>query len=101
WNHAAPLLAARIVMPGGQCSWTVLDDDGGTVQRMRDWIVHLEQTNMSPNTVRAYLRHVVDLANFLSINGSDLPSVTVALYDRFLAWRMSAPKGELPSAKLI
>ncbi|SDM77098.1 hypothetical protein SAMN05192555_11927 [Franzmannia pantelleriensis] len=27
-------------------SWTVLNHDGGTVDPLRDWIVHLEETNL-------------------------------------------------------
>ncbi len=88
-------------MPGGERSWTVLDDDGDVVDRVRAWIVHLEQTHASPNTVRAYVRHVVDLANFLAANGVDVEGVTILLYDRFLAWRLARRKNALPSPKLI
>lgn len=84
-----PWQAARIEMPGGRRSWTVLDDDGDVVERLRHWIVHLEQTHASPNTIRAYVRHVVDFANFLGANGAEIHEATVALYDGFLAWRLA------------
>jgi len=88
-------------MPHGPRSWTVLDDSGDVVGRIRDWIVHLEQINLSPNTIRAYVRHVVDFANYLSSNDTDPLGVTVPLYDSFLAWRTGSRRGPLPSPKLI
>jgi integrase len=99
--NQAPLQAARIEMPGGRRSWTVLDDHGEIVEWLRSWIVHLEQTRASPNTVRAYVHHVVDFANFLSANGASLREATVPLYDGFLAWRLVRRKDALPSPKLI
>lgn len=96
-----PWQAARIEMPGGRRSWTVLDDDGDAVEGLRHWIVHLEQTHASPNTIRAYVRHVVDFANFLGANGAGIHEATVALYDGFLAWRLARRKDALPSPRLI
>lgn len=78
-----------------------MDDQGDVVECLRRWIVHLDQTRASPNTVRAYVRHVVDFANFLSANGSGLHEATVVLYDSFLAWRLSRRKDSLPSPKLV
>lgn len=88
-------------MPDGTRSWTVLDDAGDVIESLRNWIVHLEQTRSSPNTIRAYLRHIVEFANFLSANGASLREVTVALYDGFLAWRLARWKDALPSPKLV
>ena len=96
-----PWQAARIEMPGGRRSWTVLDDDGDVVECLRHWIVHLEQTHASPNTIRAYVRHIVDFANFLSANGAGIHEATVMLYDSFLAWRLARRKDALPSPRLI
>lgn len=83
------LQPARIEMPDGRRTWTVLDERGDVVECLRHSIVHLVQTGASPNTVRAYFRHVVDFANFLRANGIDLPHATVPLYDSFLAWRLA------------
>ena len=88
-------------MPGGSRSWTVLDDRGDVVECVRHWIVHLEQTHASPNTIRAYVRHVVDFANFLSANGAGVHEATVPLYDSFLAWRLARRKDALPSPRLV
>lgn len=76
-------------MPDGRRSWTVLDDRGDIVECVRRWIVHLEQTHAAPNTIRAYVRHVVAFANFLSANDAGLHQATVPLYDGFLAWRLA------------
>lgn len=99
--EAASLYLVRIEMPDGRRSFTVLDDDGEVVGGLRRWIVHLEQTNASPNTIRAYARHVVDLANYLSVHGVSLSEISVPLYDNFLAWRVAARKASLPSPKLV
>jgi site-specific recombinase XerD len=88
-------------MPGGRRSWTVLDDDGDVVECLRHWIVHLEQTHASPNTIRAYVRHVVDFANFIAANGAGIHEATVSLYDSFPAWRLARRKDALPSPRLI
>ena len=37
-------------------SWTVIDADHNTIDIVRDWIIHLEETNASPNTISAYAR---------------------------------------------
>ena len=78
-----------------------MDDGGDIVECCRRWIVHLEQTHASPNTVRAYVRHVVAFANFLSANDAGLHQATIPLYDGFLAWRFAARKDALPSPRLV
>ena len=74
-------------MPDERRSWTIIDGAGETVTDLRHWIVHLEQTHCSPNTIQAYARHMVDLANYLAANESSLARITVPLYDDFLRWR--------------
>ncbi|WP_254657309.1 site-specific integrase, partial [Sphingobium fuliginis] len=100
-SSPSPWQAARIELPDGRRSWTVLDDRGDIVECCRRWIVHLEQTHASPNTVRAYVRHVVEFANFLSANDAGLHQATVPLYDSFLAWRLATRKDALPSPRLV
>lgn len=100
-SHSAPLRLVRIRMPDERRSWTIIDGAGETVGDLRHWIVHLEQTHCSPNTIRAYARHVVDLANYLTANESSLVRISVPLYDDFLRWRAGAVKGEIPSPKLV
>ncbi|MAX55403.1 MAG: integrase [Alcanivoracaceae bacterium] len=67
-------------------SWTVIDDHGNPVDEIRDWIVHLEQINLSPNTIQAYARHVARLGTYLHSNSKEITGITVSDYDRFLEW---------------
>lgn len=77
---------AKIRFRDSRCSWTVIDSNGTPVDAIRDWIVHLEQINQSPNTVQAYARHVARLGSYLEAHGKDLSMVTVTDYDHFLQW---------------
>lgn len=83
-------------------SWTVVDDDGIPVDCIRDWIVHLEQINQSPNTIQAYARHIARLGSYLQVHGKGLEGIAVADYDRFLQWLPHYLAGNAPSgANLI
>jgi integrase/recombinase XerD len=44
----------RLVMPGGDRSWTVVDDDGVPVEPVESYLGYLAAIERSPNTVRAY-----------------------------------------------
>lgn len=46
----------RIRHVDNQLSWTIVEDHE-PVTVLRDWIVHLEELNFSPNTIEAYARH--------------------------------------------
>lgn len=76
---------AKIRFGDHQISWTVLDN-GEPVGCVRDWILHLEETNQSPNTVQAYARHVARFGTFLQGRGKSFYDVTVVDYDSFLKW---------------
>jgi len=76
---------AKLRFEDNSVSWTLLDDDD-VVQPVRDWIVHLEEINQSPNTVEAYARHLSRFAKYLKGNGKSLIEVTIADYDHFLQW---------------
>jgi len=67
-------------------SWTVVDNDDNTVEPIRNWIIHLEEINYSPNTIQAYTRHVVRLANYLQTQNKTLDNITIPDYDSFLRW---------------
>ncbi|WP_374961088.1 tyrosine-type recombinase/integrase [Spongiibacter tropicus] len=56
------------------------------VDSIRDWIVHLEQINQSPNTIQAYARHIARLGSYLRANGKNLEKINVTEYDQFLQW---------------
>lgn len=75
----------KIRFDGHRYSWTVLDGDN-PVEAIRNWIIHLEEINQSPNTIQAYARHISRLGSFLKAHSKDLFQVTVADYDQFLQW---------------
>ena len=100
-SSPSPWQAAPIELPHGHRSWTVLDAPGEIVDCCRRWIVYLEQTHAPPNTIRAYVPHVVEFANFLSANGAGLHQATLSLYDSFLVWRLATRKDALPSPRLV
>lgn len=84
-------------------SWTVLDKNGETVDQFRDWIIHLEETNLSPNTVVAYARHMTRLGSYLDAIGKSIYDISVIDYDRFLQWLPYAlsAKEEPPPENLL
>jgi len=78
--------STRIHLPGGQRSWTVVDSEGYVVQVIRDWVIHLEETHTSPNTIKAYVRHIARLGSYLNAHQCDFRDITIPSYDRFLQW---------------
>lgn len=77
---------AKIRFDDSRFSWTVLDKNNETVQTVRDWIIHLEETNQSPNTIEAYARHVTRLGSYLAAHGKSFEQIRVLDYDDFLQW---------------
>jgi integrase/recombinase XerD len=92
--------AAKLRYPDGRVSWSMLDDLGETVGTVRAWVVHLEQTRMSPNTIERFVKHVADLGSFLHARGKGFDHIGVPDYDAFLAARERYGR-ELPSSKLV
>lgn len=78
--------AARIRLPDGRISWTVLDAEHETVQSARDWLLHLENIHMAPNTVERFAKHVATLGLFLSAQSKTFEQITIRDYDQFIAW---------------
>lgn len=76
----------KIRFDDSRCSWTVIDGCGKTIDCVRDWIIHLEQINQSPNTIQAYARHVARLGSYLQAHGKEFSDITVVEYDHFLQW---------------
>ncbi|MFK5893109.1 MAG: tyrosine-type recombinase/integrase [Pseudomonadota bacterium] len=78
--------SVKIRLPNNTTSWTVIDHEGNTVDEVRDWINHLEETNMSPNTIKAYSRHVARLGGYLYAHSKTFKDISVVHYDGFLKW---------------
>jgi len=80
------LKSAKVRLPNNCCSWTILDNDGYIIGDLQDWIIHLEETNASPNSIKAYVRHVVRLGNYLQSKNKTFADITIADFDYFLRW---------------
>ena len=78
--------AARIRLPDGRISWTVLDADHETVESARNWLLHLENIHMAPTTVERFAKHVAALGLFLSARAKTFEQITIRDYDQFIAW---------------
>lgn len=95
----------RIRYENNQRHWIVVDDNGEPDEEIQAWLNHLYVTNMSPNTIEAYARHLVRFANYLKLNKQSLRTVTVAIYDdylKWLSWTLSQDQNiDFSSAKLL
>lgn len=76
----------KIRYPNGQISWRVVDDAGQAIEPACQWLLHLEQTYASPNSIKAYARHIARLGSFLRRQGKGFDGITIADFDAFLKW---------------
>lgn len=97
----ARMQAARIRLPNGRVSWTVLDADLETVESARTWLLHLESIRMSPNTIERSAKHVAALGFFLTARTKTFEQITIRDYDQFLAWLAHERRAAPSSPKLI
>jgi len=94
--------AVRIRFPDDRVSWTIINEMDEPVPEFRHWLIHLEQTFASPNTVRVYARHMARLGTYLAAQNKGFRQITVSDYDGFLAWLgQGGLDADLPSANLI
>jgi site-specific recombinase XerD len=86
------VLVQRVVMPGGQVSWTVLDDSGGVIEPVERYLAYLSAIERSPNTVRAYAISLKLWFEFLAGAGLAWDAVGIEDVARFVGWlRAPAP----------
>lgn len=79
------MIAQKIRYPNTNLtSWTAVDQDFHVIPEVRAWVIHLEQINYSPNTIKAYLRHVVSFGNYLNAHGLSFAEISISNYDNFL-----------------
>jgi integrase/recombinase XerD len=93
--------AAKIRLPDGRVSWTVLDERAEPVAPVRAWLLHLEQIRLSPSTVERFAKHVAELGEFLSAREKAFEQITVHDYDQFGAWFERRRIEGVASPKLI
>jgi site-specific recombinase XerD len=100
------MLVQRVLMPASSLeSWTVLDDDGATVEPVESYLAYLTNIERSPNTIKAYAHDLKDWFVFLDQRGLDWAEVRLEDLGEFVAWLRLPPTGRdggmalLPSAK--
>jgi site-specific recombinase XerD len=96
----------RVIMPGsGAESWTLLADDGASLEPAERFLAYLSSVERSPNTVRAYAHDLKDWFSFLQLRGVQWKQVTAEEAGSFVAWLRLPPRGRdgtvavLPSVK--
>ncbi|MEU9167881.1 tyrosine-type recombinase/integrase [Streptomyces sp. NPDC048420] len=100
------MLVQRVLMPASSLeSWTVLGDEGGTVEPIERYLAYLTDIERSPNTVKAYAHDLKDWFVFLGRRGLDWREVRLEDLGEFVAWLRLPPAGRdgrvalLPSAE--
>ena len=76
----------QVLMPGGEQSWTVLDDEGEPVPVAEAFLAHLQALDRSPTTVRTYATSLKLWLEFLSRIGVAVDEASVDHVSRFVAW---------------
>lgn len=96
----------RVIMPGSRAeSWTLLGDDGASLESAERFLAYLSSVERSPNTVRAYAHDLKDWFRFLQLRGVQWKQVTAEDAGSFVAWLRLPPRGRdgtvavLPSVK--
>src|SRR4051794_38250328 len=78
--------AQRVVLPGGERTWTVLDAEQRVVEPAEQYLEYLRMLGRSPNTVKSYARGLALWWEFLAVYGLEWDGVTVEDFGRFLGW---------------
>jgi integrase len=78
--------AQRLVLPGGDRSWTVLGGDHRPVGPAEEFLEYLRVQQTSPNTVKSYARALALWWQYLAVYGLAWDAVTLQDAGGFLAW---------------
>ena len=76
----------RVVLPGGERTWTVVDAEHRVVEPAEQFLEYLRMLGRSPNTVKSYARALALWWEFLSAYELGWDAVTVEDLGRFLGW---------------
>lgn len=88
------VLVQKVVTPGGETSWTVVDDRFEPVEPVEAYLAHLEAVERSPNTVRAYASSLRLFFEFLADRGVVWDAVGLDDVGRFVS-RLRRPGDEV------
>jgi site-specific recombinase XerD len=76
----------RLVLAGGERSWTVLGGDHRPVGPAEEFLEYLRVQRVSPNTVKSYARALALWWQYLEAFGLSWDAVTLQDWGGFLAW---------------
>ena len=76
----------RLVLPGGERSWTVLGNDHRPVGPAEEFLEYLRVQRVSPNTVKSYARALALWWQYLAVFGVAWDAVALEHAGGFLAW---------------
>ncbi|MFC5745279.1 tyrosine-type recombinase/integrase [Actinomadura rugatobispora] len=78
--------AQRLVLPGGERTWTVLGRDCRPVASAEEYLEYLRVQRCSPNTVKSYARALALWWEYLEQYGLSWDAVTLEDFGGFLSW---------------
>ena len=79
----------RVVLPGGELTWTVLGADHRPVGPAEEYLEFLRAQAVSPNTVKSYARGLALWWQYLAAFGLSWDRLTLADVGGFLSWLRS------------
>ena len=95
-DAAAPRVQ-RVMVPGGERTWTLLGSDHRRVDVVEEFLEYLRVRRMSPNTVKSYARALGLWWEFLDLYELCWDQVSVEDLGRFLGWLRSGDSPALAS----
>jgi integrase len=79
----------RVVLAGGEATWTVLGPDLAVVGPAEEFLEYLRVQGSSPNTVKSYARALGLWWSYLSLFGLEWDALTLSDVGGFLSWLRS------------
>jgi Phage integrase, N-terminal SAM-like domain len=87
----------RLVLPGGERTWTVLGPDHRPVVPAEEYLEYLRVQRVSPNTVKSYARALALWWQYLELFALTWDSLTLEHIGGFLSWLRSGDGPEVTS----
>jgi integrase len=87
----------RVVLPGGERTWTVLDARHHVVEPAEQYLEYLRMLGRSPNTLKSYARALALWWQFLDAYELAWDAATIEDLGRFLGWLRSGDEPALAS----
>jgi integrase len=81
--------AQRVVLPGGEATWTVPGPDLAVVGPAEEFLEYLRVQGSSPNTVKSYARALALWWSYLSLFGLAWDALALSDVGGFLSWLRS------------